>query len=759
LRFIRRKNDTKSDSLGHYQILQKLGQGGMGEVYEAHDPRLGRSVAIKRILTSTKDPRANERLWREARAAAQVNHPNICQIFEIGEGTSGPFLVMELLQGRSLTSRLADGPLPPLEALRIAREALAGLEAIHARGLVHRDLKPSNLYLTPHGTKLLDFGLARLSQGSGDGSDGGAGLTQTGAVVGTPRYMAPEQLQGRPLDGRSDLFALGAILYEMLSGSPAFSGENPIQIFQSILHDPTPTLGGGMPPVLAQVVRRALAKRPEERYVTAREMTEAIQAVEAGLRGVPTTSQTALAPSLRRLIVLPFQILRPDPEIDYLSFSLADALTSALSGINSLLVRSSLAGARYAKELPDLDQIAAEADVDCVLTGTLLRHGDQLRVKTQLAEVPGGSLIWSHSTQASVHDIFQLEDELKQRVVASLSVPLSERERRLLQHDVPADPHAYEFYLRAGQQGEGPSHWRIARDLCLRAVEADPHYAPAWVRLGRSYLVLGKYTSEGQESMRKAVDALERALSLNPELPMAHHLYAKVAVNTGRPMDGLRYLLTHAEGHRNDPEFYAGLNMVLRFGGLLEPSLEAHLKARALDPKVSTSAAYTYYFLGRFQEAFDESHHEPSFQAMLLHLMGRTEEGFAMLDRAAHDHDDFSLSLSIRSMRASLQGDPSLFEQMLELGRNFPDPEGKFEVGLWMCSVGKVDNAVEVLDEAIRGEFYALPAMRNHPWIPILEAHPRYPELLANAQEGRRRAVRIYEELGGERFLGVPADG
>ncbi|HEU0106904.1 MAG TPA: serine/threonine-protein kinase, partial [Vicinamibacteria bacterium] len=274
------------ERIGHYAIARKLGQGGMGVVYAARDERLERTVAVKTMSSLAHDETARKRFWREARAAASVNHPNVCHIYEIGEHGDELFIAMELLEGESLAERLGDGPLSVTETVPIGLGILAALGALHARGIVHRDLKPSNVFLTPHGVKLLDFGLARPSDPALARSlSSAAELTRTGMLVGTPRYMAPEQVTGEDLDARTDLFATGAILFEMLAGRPAFAGANVVEILHATLHEQPPALVGS-PAIAAadRVIRRALAKRPAERLASAEAMAEELRAA-AGIDG------------------------------------------------------------------------------------------------------------------------------------------------------------------------------------------------------------------------------------------------------------------------------------------------------------------------------------------------------------------------------------------------------------------------------------------------------------------------------------------
>jgi serine/threonine protein kinase len=309
----------------------------MGVVYAAFDDRLGRPVAIKMIKAAVAEPAARDRLRREARSAASVNHPAICQLYEIGEDNGELFLAMELLQGESLAARIARGPIAIPEAVTIAIGMLSGIEALHKQDLVHRDLKPSNIFLTPHGVKLLDFGLTCGAQMVSDETF--ARLTVPGTVVGTPQYAAPEQLRGQSIDARTDLFAAGIVLYEMLAGKPPFNGDTAVDVFHAITYEQPPVLTGG-PAVAAldRVVNRALAKRPEERYQSVDAMA---QDVRSALTYADPASSGAVARAhaVTRLIVLPFRVLRSDPETDFLAFSLADAVSSGLSGLQSLVVR------------------------------------------------------------------------------------------------------------------------------------------------------------------------------------------------------------------------------------------------------------------------------------------------------------------------------------------------------------------------------------------------------------------------------------
>ena len=412
--------------IGRYRIDHKLGEGGMGVVYAAHDERLARPVAIKTIRHATADERSRQRLWREARAAARVTHPNICQLHEIDEDQGQLYIVMELLDGEALSARLADGPLPLAEAVEASLGMLSALDSLHCCGVVHRDLKPSNLYLTASGVKLLDFGLSRLQC---DATESATGVTLPGWIVGTPAYLAPERLDDRPIDARSDLFAAGAVMFEMLSGEPAFAKGSLERTIHAVLHEHPPALGGSPAAIgVDRVIQRALQKDPEDRFQSAAAMADALR---AAVRHVDPAEPIRLQ-SMTRLLVLPLRILRPDAETDFLAFSLADAVINSLAGFDSLVVRSSATASRLTLEPLDLKNMATKADVNAVLSGTLLRLDDVVRVTTQLAKAPEGEVLWSHTLQLPLTSLFQLQNELATRLVSALALPLSARERRRL---------------------------------------------------------------------------------------------------------------------------------------------------------------------------------------------------------------------------------------------------------------------------------------------------------------------------------------
>jgi serine/threonine protein kinase/tetratricopeptide (TPR) repeat protein len=738
-------------TVSHYRIVEKLGEGGMGEVYRAHDERLDRPVALKVLRELGEGEDRRERFWREARAAARTNHPHVCQIYELGEDNGRPFLVMELLEGESLEALLRQRQLAPSESMQILAQMLSALGELHARGIVHRDLKPSNLFLTPHGVKLLDFGLARHL----DAQHGA--LTMSGMLLGTPFYMAPEQALGQPVTPAADLFAAGVMLYEMLAGKRPFGGQSTPEILYAIVNEQPAALGGS-PELdrLNTVISRALEKEPANRFPSAAEMAETLRGVASGIS--PATPM--LLRTVTRLIVLPFRMLVPDPETEFLAFSLPDALASTLSQIESLVVRSSLVASRFAGENLDLKALASQAQVDAVLTGTLLRAGDQIRLATQLIAAPSGTLLHSIASQAPLRDLFRLQDELAHQVVESLSIRLSPRDDRRLKRDVPASPSAYEYYLRGNQCSYDWKSTVIARDLYLQCVERDPNYAPAWARLARCHRVLGKFGPETGENLQEAEEAFQRALRLNPDLSLAHSLYAYLEADLGRAQQAMQRLLGRARQNTNDAELFAGLTHVCRYCGLLNASVKAHERARSIDPQVPTSVAHTYFMMGDYQRSIDTGSGDIGYiEGLALLALGRNEQVARDLQAliassGAHMHARIAQFLRLLLNFAKGQHAKAL-EEGGTMFSDFTDPEGRYYWVRHLSQMGELDRALSELPRVIAGGYFCASTLAADPWLAPLRTRREFDAIRRDAIERRNDALAAFRDSGGSELLGA----
>jgi TolB-like protein len=728
----------------------------MGVVYEGWDDRLARPVAIKTILRAS-EPQMRERFIREARAAAAVSHPHICQLFDIGEHEGEPFLCMELLEGQSLAERLAGGPMPVPEAVTTELAILSALAALHRRGIVHRDLKPTNVFLAANAVKLVDFGLARsvaplaLDETS---------VTMPGVVMGSPRYMSPEQVRGEEVDARTDIFAAGLVLFEMLSGRAAFGGTSAVDVLHSVVHEHPPALMGS-PAVadLDRVIQRAVSKAREDRYQSAEDMaTELRASISRGDGG-----EVVQARATKRLVVLPFKVLRPDPEVDFLAFSLPDAITVSLSALESLTVRSSLAAARFAGGPLDLRAVGSELGVEAAITGSLLHAGGAVRVSVQLIEVPSGTVRWSHTAQVPLGDLFTIQDSVCSAVVDAFALKLTKKEHEVLRQDVPARPDAYEHYLRANRLSTSAANWPMARDLYLRAVEADPSYAPAWARLGRVLRNIGKYgrTPEAKAHYQRAEEAFQRAFAISPELPLAHNLYTYMEVETGRALNAVQRLLGRLRTRSNDPDLFAGLVQACRYVGLLEASVAAYHRATRLDPAIVTSVVHSYFMLGQYQRAIEVDPDHPPYISFVSYVaLGQREEAQAIMvaskaHAGEHPHVELMMQLFEALLNQRLESGRSALLDMTEFP-GFNDPEGWYYWAQGAAQLGDRDFALDLLTRAVSTGFACPRALESTPLLDSLRGTSEFARLLAVAREGHEAAATAFAQADGHRLLGLP---
>jgi serine/threonine-protein kinase len=564
--------------LGPYEIVAPLGAGGMGEVWRARDERLGREVAIKVLPAEfAADPERLKRFEREARATAALSHPNIMAVHDVGTHDGVPYLVEELLEGESLKERLDRGGVALPEALRIADEIAKGLAAAHEKGIVHRDLKPGNVFLTRHGTvKVLDFGLAKLvptvpADEAETLTQAATATTRLGGVLGTLAYMAPEQARGRLVDQRADVFAFGVVLYEMLAGERPFRGTTGTDVMAAILKDEPAPLPEGVPPAVAAVVTRCLAKDPDRRYQRAGEVRSALEAVQSGVVAVPGPSLFAMRSHRRwviavalavavaisalvfdiaglrtrmsagltgptrsiKLAVLPFANLTGDPEQEYLSDGLTQEMIIQLGRLHpealSVIARTSVM--RYKKGDTPIDQIGRELGVDYVLEGSAQLEAGLIRISAELIHVEDQVQLWADSYEREFSGILALQSDVARQVAGALALKLLPDERARLTTTRTVNPEAYDAYLK------GSYHWQkltptdidTAERYFELALEKDPSYAPAyeglaWVWAARQQMGITAPSEAGP----KAKAAAERAIALDDTAAGAHQALAMV---------------------------------------------------------------------------------------------------------------------------------------------------------------------------------------------------------------------------------------
>ena len=545
--------------LSHYSVEEKIGAGGMGEVYRARDTRLDRTVAIKALPTPVAgDPARLARFEREAKLLASLSHPNIAGIYGLEEVDGALYLVLEFIQGESLAQRLARGPLGIAEALDIGGQVASAIEAAHERGIVHRDLKPGNVMVMPPRTvKVLDFGLAK-----GDGSAPGPpaalsasptvahAATAAGIVLGTAPYMSPEQARGKEVDRRTDVWAFGCLLFECLAGRQAFAGETASDVIARILErepDWSP-LPASMPPRLRDLLERCLTKDVEQRP---RDIGDLRRELGSIAQELSSPGRPAAAPATERpsLAVLYFENLANDPESEYFCAGITEDILTDISKIKGLRVASRNAVARYRGKPVDIGTVASELGVRAVLEGSVRKAGDRVRITAQLINAADGFHLWAERYDRTLQDVFSVQEEIASSIATALRVALTPAETQGLLQNRPDDVRAYDLYLkgRARYGSYTAESLRDALDLFQKAAAIDPDYALAWAGIADCY---GQMTQWGiaadiEEALRLGLEAARKAIALNPRLPEAHKAESLVLRYMGDAV-GARASLTRA---------------------------------------------------------------------------------------------------------------------------------------------------------------------------------------------------------------------
>ena len=662
-------------TIRNYRITEKLGVGGQGAVYKAIDNKLGRAVVIKVIPPELSAKQTNlKRFEREARLASSLDHPNICTIFDLDEQDGVHFIAMQYVEGKNVRQLVAGRPLELKTALLIGVQVADALAAAHSRGIIHRDIKSGNVMVTSSGqVKVLDFGLAKLLDDEQALSSGihRTELTEVGVPYGTATYAAPEQARGDRVDKRADIFSLGVLLYEMLTGTWPFRGKTTIDVRHAVLHDPPRPISElrsrPIPPHLEQIVHRALAKEPKDRFQNmddfrnelrqvlheidapadsfqsvmpepprhlsgANPVSRAVRWLKAITRSeTPTTSPNLVTPSKpgihetpfttiadqekKSLAILCFRNLANDPAASFYEFSLADAVITELARVRSLVVRPSSVIARYQGEQRDPREIGQELHVSAVLTAGFIHSGERFRVTAQLIDVGSGELLWSDRIDTAASDIIALQDTIAQRIVEGLRVELSPAEQSGIAKAATQNAAAYEQYLRGRDLFARFIFRTLSREDCdaaiahfERAVQLDPNFALAHDGIGACYVNRVFKGFGGAEDYERAEDAFSKALALDPKIFEARMLMVFVYLWRGKKAKAWEEVKRARSEAPNEPVVHFVKGMLHRLDGEYGRALHSYDRLVRLDPAAHVVAGYSralvYMYLGQFDEVF-----------------------------------------------------------------------------------------------------------------------------------------------------------
>jgi serine/threonine protein kinase/tetratricopeptide (TPR) repeat protein len=750
-------------TLGRYRIVERLGEGGMGMVFRAEDPRLERDVALKVLKQDALYDEDSKRRFRlEARALSRLLHPNIATLFDFDSDRGVDFLVLEFVPGESLARMLANGPLPETRARAIALDVAEGLQSAHEKGIVHRDLKPGNIVITPRGhAKVLDFGLARVMPGAANLTQS-ATISGASALVGTVPYMSPEQVRDDRLDARSDLYALGALLFEMTTGRRPFIGDDVVSLLYQIAHEPAPLLRvvrPGLSVELEAVVARCLEKAPLRRFSDAGDLLRALRAESSDNR---PRSPTRTAPSsgsapesspgsgIRSLVVLPFENRSGDPAQEFFADGMTDALITDLAQIEALRVISRTSAMRFKGTHPPLSKIARELRVDGVVEGSALRVGDRVRITVDLVDVASDRSLWAKSYERGLTDILALQSEVAHAIADEIRIQVTPDERARLRSKRTVNPAAHVAYL------QGLFLWNrftgeSVREAIRRYEEAlaiDPNYAAAYAGLADSYIMLANHhilpPREGYSLGRRAAErglALDESLAeLHTSLGWIHRLFdwdwpaaereclRTIQLNPGYAFGRSRYALLlsgmgrHEEAiaeaeraHGLDPLNLLTHTVVgdtLFYARRFDHSVAAYRKGLELDPTFGaahTDLARSLEQVGRADEGVEEFVRGTAGSDGLP----RPSSGLAILYASAGRLDD--ARATIEAVKASAQ-------------KEFVSPYG---IASYYAVTGDNDRALDWLEKAYSERDGTLVWLKVHPRLDGLRGEPRFRDLLA----------------------------
>jgi eukaryotic-like serine/threonine-protein kinase len=745
--------------LRQYEIVEPLGAGSMGEVYRAHDSRLGRDVAIK-VLPGhlAGDPYIRSRFESEARAIAALSHPNLLSIHEFTLAHDTPFAVMELLEGETLRQRLEAGPLPWRRALEIVQLVADGLAAAHAKGIIHRDLKPDNIFLTRQGAvKILDFGLASRSPVTAAPAGASPTLADTlpGMVLGTIGYMSPEQLRGLPADARSDLFSLGCVLYETLTGRMPFAAPNAQETIAATLRDPVPALPHlkpAAPPELARIVEHCLARPAERRFASARDLVLAIQGLLQGSGPVSVPAGRTRARRGKSIAVLPFENAASDPATEYLADGLTESIINMLSQLPGLRVVPRTMVFRYKGATVDPGAVALALNTRTLLIGRLVPRGDAITIQAELVDAASESQIWGEQYRRPIGDLMALQEEIAWHISEALRIRLTGEQKKQLHRRPTVSTAAYEEYLR------GRFHWNTwtpegfltAAGHFERAIEIDPRYALAWSGLGDAYGALAYYGYvESHEGFPKAASAAQRALELDTRLPEAHLTQALCQLfYSWRPREAEKSFRRAIELKPTLAIAHTFLGFCLNVQGRAGEAIEEARHGRSLDPLALVSnmtLAWVLFQARHFDEALAQARHtlalDPSFgeghavASAVLEQQGRYAEAArhaaGCLQIAGMPEDD--------AAAAAARLDPSSAETywrtklalLADAGRQYRVMP--MLVAVAHAGLGERDAAVDLLEQIVEARAGYAVFMPRDPLLESLHGFPRFEALCARA--------------------------
>lgn len=721
---------------GKYRILAELGRGGMGIVFKAEDTRLKRPVALKFLPAElTKDKDAKTRFIREAQAAAALEHPNICAVYEVDEAENQIFIAMSYIEGQSLKDRLKEGPLTIDEAKDIARQVAEGLREAHEKGIIHRDIKPANIMLTEKGqAKITDFGMAKLAWG--------VDLTKTSTIMGTVAYMSPEQAKGEQVDQRTDIWSLGAMIYEMLTGERPFKKSHEQALIYSILNDEPKRISSIQPNIpehIEKIVYKALEKNANQRYQS---ISELIQDLREPVSISPPKTEKSIA-------VLPFTNMSADPEQEYFCEGMAEEIINALTRIKDMRVVARTSAFSFKGKDVSIEEIGKKLKVDKILEGSVRKAGNRLRITAQLINVEDGYHLWSERYDRELEDVFTIQDEITSAIVDNLKVKLLGDEKKKLEKRYAENLDAYNLCLKARYLKNKWSKENLEKSIEYynEIIEKYPTYPPAYSGLSIPYLVLGSWGFHSPKgSFSKAREAAEKALEMDATLAEAHSSLGWASVLFDWDWATAEKKFKQAiELNPGDSEAHWGYGTYFAAIGRFDESFNEFNQALKLDPlhlPINGELGDILINSRRYDEAMSQLRktlemdpnfgHAHFYIGRILALKGRCKGAIASFKEAIRLTGGLVLAIGwLGATYAQTDERNKALKILQELIRKSEGGQVcSISIAVVYFGLGEIDKAFEWFEKAINERDTLMIYIKGYPEFDILHSDPRFKALL-----------------------------